>query len=535
MKKKILLTRPRAASEKWAQILAQHGFASVIEPLLTIEPTPAPRPAGEFQAVLITSAQAPDILELLHEDISGLLSLPCFCVGTATGASARAIGFTDTRCGSADSADLAQQIVATLKDKTRPILHIAGEIVDGKARQILAENGFTLTSWIVYRANAVEDLTPETREAFKRGDFFAVPVFSSRSARILVSVLEKNKLVRACHPVLAIGLSQTVADVLQTLPWQGLRVAAKPEEDEVLACLKAEISMTPTENTSLSSEPTPRACGRRKIRWACRLLTAALLIGFGAAGVLYCPLATPFLPPPTKPPERGALEQRVALLETRLNAPHEQAPTIAPPATSEPSALTETVKNLETRLAQVENKNGQERQATQKLIAAAFAFWDLRQTIQEGRAFAPQREALLAASSGDAVAAEELAKLAPYAATATPVLPRLREALTAAEAEIPAPVVTQDAAASWWARIRAALQPLVAVRSLHEPRFAALENALDSGDASAALDAVQALPDETRQGLTAWQAKLEARMAIDDALKTLSAHFTAPPTQGSVP
>ena len=507
----------------------------MIEPLLSIEPTHAPRPAGNFQAVLMTSANAPDILDTLREDISDLLSLPCFCVGAATGAAARAVGFVDTRCGETDSAGLAEQIVTTLKDKTRPILHIAGEVVDEKAQNILAEKGFTAAAWAVYRANAMEDFTPETREALVRGDFAAIPVFSPRSARILVSVIEKNKLVQACHPILAVGLSQTVADVLQTLPWRRLRVAAKPEEEAVLACLKSEISMTPTEKTPLPPESAPRACGWRKTRWACRFLTAALLVGLGAAGVLYCPLATPFIAVQPKPPELTSLEQRVDILEKRLNAPHEQETVVAPPAPIDATASSESVKNLETRLAQIENKNVQDRQATQRLIAATLAFWDLRQTVQEGRTFAPQLEALLAVSSGDVVAAELLAKLAPYANAATPILPRLRDALTVAETETPAPALAQDTAASWWARIKAALQPLVAVRPLLDPRFAAVENALDSGDAPAALNAVKALPDDVRQSLAAWQAKLESRIAIDETLKTLSAHFTAPPTQGSVP
>ncbi len=510
----------------------------MIAPLLTIEPTHAPRPDGDFQAVLMTSANAPDILDVLQKDISVFLPLPCFCVGAATGAAARAVGFIDTRCGATDSANLAEQIVTTLKDKTRPILHIAGEVVNGKARNILAENGFTVESWTVYRASAVEDFTPETREAFVRGEFAAIPVFSPRSARILVSVIEKNKLVQACHSILVVGLSQTVADVLQTLPWRRLRVAAKPEEEAVLTCLKSEIFMTPTEKTPLPSEPAPRACGWRKTRWACRFLTAAVLVGLGAAGVLYCPLVTPFISALPKPPELTALEQRMDILEKRLNEPHEQEAAVTPPAPSAPVdtiSASDVVKTFETRLAQIESKNAQDRQATQKLIAETLAFWDLRQTVQEGRAFTSQLEALLAASSGDAVAAELLAKLAPYANVPTPVLPRLREALTVAETETPAPVATQDTAASWWARIKAALQPLVAVRPLLDPRFAAVENALDSGEAPAALNAVRALPDDVRQSLAAWQAKLESRVAIDDALKTLSAHFTAPPTQGSVP
>lgn len=72
-----------------------------------------------------------------------------------------------------DSAELARSIVAIQKDKTFPLLHIAGETVDGKARMILSENGFTLTSWSVYKTREAEDLSPQTKTALSRGDIGA--------------------------------------------------------------------------------------------------------------------------------------------------------------------------------------------------------------------------------------------------------------------------------------------------------------------------------------------------------------------------
>jgi hypothetical protein len=37
--------------------------------------------------------------------------------------------------------------------------------------------------------------------------------------------------------MVAVGLNQAVSDVLQILPWRQLRVALKPEENEMFACL----------------------------------------------------------------------------------------------------------------------------------------------------------------------------------------------------------------------------------------------------------------------------------------------------------
>ena len=86
LKKKILLTRPRKASLLWASRLSARNYDSLIEPLLHIEPTTAPRPAGDYQAVLLTSTNAPENLDTANS--ADLFSLPCFCVGAATGAAA---------------------------------------------------------------------------------------------------------------------------------------------------------------------------------------------------------------------------------------------------------------------------------------------------------------------------------------------------------------------------------------------------------------------------------------------------------------
>ncbi len=236
MKKTILLTRPRAASERTAELLRHRGFACVIEPLLMIEHTHAPRPEGVFGAVWITSSSAADLLKSPDQDISDLFPLPCFCRGVGTGEAAQEAGFQNIHKGASD-VDLARQTLDALKGKAMSILYICGEIVDQKAQTLLRENGLALRKWPLYRAATLSDFSPETKARFVRGDFAALSAFSRRSAQTLVSLIEKNNLTSSCAAIIAIGLSQAAADVLKKLPWKELRVAAKPEEEEILASL----------------------------------------------------------------------------------------------------------------------------------------------------------------------------------------------------------------------------------------------------------------------------------------------------------
>jgi uroporphyrinogen-III synthase len=508
---------------------------------------------------MITSVNALESLQAQKETITDLFLLPCFCVGASTGTAARAFGFTNIHCGSSDSIELAHMLTGLLSDKTLPVLHIAGDTIDGKAHNVLTQIGLRISVWVIYRADMATDFTPETRALFAAQAIVAVPIFSPRTARALVSIIEKNRLTQACYTMTAIGLSQAVANVLQTLPWQHLRVAAAPSEDAVLACLPSESLMTSPDTSPepprasiappLSSPPSvqtpPKPPSKHRFLWS--VLGIILLVG--GAGVIWlkCPLGHAMLSNATAPvavnsPDVFALQRRVQELETRMNALRETPPETSTPPGPAPStnsasasditALTEDVKNLQTQVTQSQNM---QQYQTRKNIAAAFAFWDLREAAQKDRPFADQLATLRMTTSDDAAITAPAAKLGSYAATGVPTLAQVRSQLTSEEAAVTSPPATDTS--NWWEHIKSVMQNMVSVHPLHNPQFAALENALDADDEAAALDAFTALPQEAQQHLTGWHDRLRARLTVDDALREINTHFTAPatPEQGITP
>jgi uroporphyrinogen-III synthase len=504
---KILLTRPRASSERWAKLLSARGLTPVIEPLLAIEPTGAARPFGEFQAVLLTSANAPDALEIMKDRVGDLFPLPCFCVGASTASAARAIGFINITQSTSDSAALAQMIVNALTDKTKPLLHIAGDVVDGKARSILEKNGFTLESWAVYRAVAMENLSPGLIAALQTHDVTVVPVFSPRSARVLVSLIEKNRLPGACAGLTAVGLSQAVADVLQILPWRALRIAKAPSEEEMLACLQTELAaMTEKEAPALPAPPA----AKKKSRFGWVILGLIAIAGVGV--VKFYPWQK-FLPQTTA--EAPVTQPRMAEPVAEI-IPVQKEEMIAPQR-NEIAALNDKIAALEAQIAQLQNKNGNS-------IAAFAAFEDLRDVARQGHSIAAPLAALHTVAKDDAMIADQIAKLDIYK-SGTPVLSQLRVDLNAKEAHVAAPE-NDSAETGAWGRLQKIMRPLILVRPLHDPQFTSLETALDNGDAAAALSAFEALPAATQQNLGTWGAQLQARTAIDAAIANLDAHFT---------
>ncbi|MDP9127408.1 MAG: uroporphyrinogen-III synthase [Pseudomonadota bacterium] len=250
----ILLTRPRASSLNFAKEIEAHGYEAVLEPLLTIVPHPAVMPdLSPMQAVMITSSNALEVLAARTNTSRELFTLPCFCVGPRTAREAKEAGFSDVRYATGDSADLAAYMLAQGRSAATggvgsgtakgwgqggEVLHISGQITDGKAQRILEQASLKVTRWPIYAADPVQRLSATTLVRLAEGTLDAVTVFSVRTGQVLKGLLAQHGLEACCEGLVAIGLSDAVADVLRPLPWRKLKAAAAPTENEVITCLK---------------------------------------------------------------------------------------------------------------------------------------------------------------------------------------------------------------------------------------------------------------------------------------------------------
>lgn len=579
VKKTILMTRPRAVSLRWASSLAARDYSCVVDPLLRVETIPGRRPSGDFQAVIFTSTNAPEALLEQGETLVDLLSLPCFCVGPSTGAAARAFGFTDVRCGESDSGALAGLIVEQVADKTRPLLHVCGETVDGKAHEALAKAGFAVAAWTIYRAVAATDFSAETLAAFSADRIDYVPVFSPRSARLLVSLIEKNHLTRHCHRIVAIGLSPAVADVLRTLPWRRLRVAAVPREDAVLDCLGKEEDMAdtpaaPEQSIPNADAPRPSAFARFKARLVWYAFGGLVLIGCGALPLVYDFVRSDRpveQAAPAKPAALSPVAPRAALVaveqpaepvasEPAAVAAHETpAVAAAPVATPAPApvpaaanmpvapavslaafaALQDEVKSLKDEIAQLraEKNNGMmaAQNAARAWAAAALSCWEIRAAVREGKPFAAALAGLKQQISGNAEALRAADLLTPFAAGVDSVA-KLRTDLQAAAAKLSPP---QEQAAApvpgWVERARTALRALIDIHPLRTDVTQPVLDALAAGDFAAAGTAYAALPDWARSQLGGWHDRFDMTRAASSAADALAAVLAAPslPAEGA--
>ena len=91
---------------------------------------------------------------------------------------------------------------------------------------------------MVYAAVAGADLPDAARDAFASGSLTAALFFSAETARQCVRLLRAARLHEAVRSVDALAIGQAAAVALQALPWRRIRVAARPNQDAMLALLR---------------------------------------------------------------------------------------------------------------------------------------------------------------------------------------------------------------------------------------------------------------------------------------------------------
>ncbi len=225
------MTRPEPGASETASRLAARGFAPVIAPLLRTRVLAAtlPRPDA-IQAILLTSGNAiPALPPALH-------SVAVLAVGDATAARACAAGFTDVSSAGGDAAALADLAARRCNPAARPLLLACGCGQGVPLSAMLRRGGFRVLTRCVYVSVAAARLPPDAARALREGGTVAALFFSAETARAFVRCLPAS-LHASLATVAGLAISSAAAEPLQSLPWRALRVARRPNQDELLALL----------------------------------------------------------------------------------------------------------------------------------------------------------------------------------------------------------------------------------------------------------------------------------------------------------
>jgi uroporphyrinogen-III synthase len=229
----ILITRPEPGAYETAQRVAALGFQPVMAPLLDIAPLPVSWPAsGRIQAILVTSGSAVPLLPVSHHH------LPLFAVGGATAARARAAGFSHVSSADGDAKALAALVAQSCNRLACPLLLACGRNQGTAIAADLRARGFAVLRRVVYLAMPLPYLPAAALDAFNSGTLAAALFFSAETARQCVHLMQSARLDAAVRSVDALAISETVGVALQVLPWRRVRIAARPNQEAMLALLR---------------------------------------------------------------------------------------------------------------------------------------------------------------------------------------------------------------------------------------------------------------------------------------------------------
>jgi uroporphyrinogen-III synthase len=232
---RLLVTRPSDQAARTAQRLRILGHDPVLAPVLAIAPTKAEFPAGPFDLVLATSAQA---------FLAGAPPLaPLACVGEKTAIAGRAAGFAVVAQVAPDAEALANSLLGAGAPKR--VLYLAAPDRKPQLERQLRAGAWTVEVVETYAALPVRAWPEAIMLALSAGAIDGVLHYSPRSAELALGLIGE-----AAAGLAHFCLSPAVAAVCRGhAPPHVIFVASQPDEDSLLTLIQ--------ERSFISGDPKP--------------------------------------------------------------------------------------------------------------------------------------------------------------------------------------------------------------------------------------------------------------------------------------
>ncbi len=231
-RKTVLLLRAADDAARSAAEIQKRGHRLVLSPVIEIVPTGLPLPAGDFDALVMTSAQ---VLKFLpDDDADRLRPLPLFCVGSRSAVAALRNGFPPAVIIAPDVKSLTAQIAAQFPPPIR-FLYLAGEDRKPDLEDDLTAAQFQITVHEIYRAKAAENLTSQALAALEDRAIDIILHYSRRSVEIFLRLAEAEQL--DLSPPAHICLSADCAAPLMEAGYPHVLISETPDETALFSKL----------------------------------------------------------------------------------------------------------------------------------------------------------------------------------------------------------------------------------------------------------------------------------------------------------
>jgi uroporphyrinogen-III synthase len=244
---RVLVTRPEPGAERTAALLRARGHEAVVLPLTRTVPLAQNHDALqhiEAGAYAVTSAAA--LRHWQTMDIAAKqLAVPLYAVGEATGQAATQAGFRDVRTGLGNGDGLAA-LIARDVDNSRlnlsdaaPLLYVAGRIRRSRFEEAAKAENLPIEVVEIYNTERISYSTDYILRHFFTNNETAIFLYSHNAASILFDHLKQNSLHKQLKNSTFYCLSAHVATAVPAHCPAQIRIAAEPNEPELLALLDA--------------------------------------------------------------------------------------------------------------------------------------------------------------------------------------------------------------------------------------------------------------------------------------------------------
>lgn len=189
-------------------------------------------PPDRVGAILAASLNAVRALPATHRTV------PLVAVGDATAAEAVRRGFRTVRSASGDARALAALAARTLDPSAGPILLPTRRHEGLRLAADLRARGFRVLRRVVYDAVAARSLPARAEAALAGGRISSVLFFSASAAGCFARLVRARRLAQGLAAVEGLTISRAAAARLAGLPLRRVRVAARPDQESLLALLE---------------------------------------------------------------------------------------------------------------------------------------------------------------------------------------------------------------------------------------------------------------------------------------------------------
>jgi uroporphyrinogen-III synthase len=228
---RVLVTRPEPGASRTAARLEAAGFDAVSLPLTVLKPLDFVIPGGPFDALIVTSAQA-----LEHVDLNLLPRLSVYAVGGTTAASAEKSGFANIVTAGGSVASIAALVRKSARPAAR-LLYLCGRVRRPELELALDGAGFHVTAVETY--DAVPAVYTENELDTRLGDapFDAVTLMSAQVAEQFAALAGNKRFERLFKRSEIVCFSDRIAEALGDVRSFAVSVTDEASEDALLDLL----------------------------------------------------------------------------------------------------------------------------------------------------------------------------------------------------------------------------------------------------------------------------------------------------------